>query len=1845
MTKKRNLTTFMIAIMIMLFSLPVNAEGIKGYVQWDESSKTLTFKGGESVPSGAFALNTEGNAPGWSGKSSCTKVVFDDSFKDVRPTSCYRWFYAFTQLTTIEGIENLNTEEVTNMSYMFNSCKVLKNFDLSSFNTAKVTNMTGMFNCCYRLTSLDLSSFNTAKVTNMSGMFSSCSGLTSLDLSSFNTAKVENMSGMFGGCSRLTTIYVSDDFATGKVSSSENMFYNCTSLKKGDVSYSEDKIDHNMANCTSGYFTKSNLTPYVKWNAATKVLTFKVAHYIEGTAGEWKFNEGAKDPGWSIDVVKNNCTKVVFTPSFKQVTPTSCYSWFYGFSNLTTIQGIENLNTEKVTNMRYMFSDCPNLRSLTLSSFFNTANVTDMSSMFRGCSSLTSLDLSKFNTNKVENMSSMFNGCSDLENLTLSSFNTDKVTDMSAMFSSCQKLTSLDLSNFDTSNVTTMYQLFYDCSGLTSLDLLKFNTANVTNMNNMFYGCGGLTALDLSSFNTANVTDMSAMFCWCSRLTSLALSSFNTANVEYMSYMFNGCSGLNSLNLSSFNTAKVENMSYMFNGCSGLTKIYVSDAFTTNKVSESNDMFSSCSNLKGATSYDSGKTDKNMANFDGYFTPKIITPYVKWDASTKVLTFKVANTKEEGVYDLNQGANDPGWSTADVYNNCTKVVFTSSFNHAKPTSCYHWFKDFNYLTTIEGIENLNTEEVKNMSYMFSGCSRLTSLDVSSFNTAEVTDMRYMFNGCSGLTSLDVSKFNTDKVTDMSFMFYNCSGLTSLDVSKFNTAEVTDMSFMFYNCKGLTSLDVSKFNTVEVTDMSGMFGGCSGLTSLDVSKFNTAEVTDMHYMFYNCKGLTSLDVSKFNTAEVENMSCMFSNCSGLSSLDVSKFNTAKVTDMNSMFNSCEKLTSLDLSSFNTAEVTNMSNMFVGCSGLTSLDLSSFNTAKVEDMSYMFGGCSGLTTIYVSDDFATGKVGSSGNMFYDCTNLKGAASYSEDKTGIDMANFDGYFTPKIITPYVKWDANTKVLTFKVANNKEEGSGVYDLNEGDTPPGWLGLEVTDYCTNVVFTPSFKQARPTSCYWWFNGFSNLTTIRGIENLNTENVTDMSDMFNGCSGLTSLDLSSFNTAKVENMSYMFGGCSGLTTIYVSDDFTIGKVSGSDNMFEGCNQLEGATSYNSGKTDKNMANFDGYFTPKNITPYVKWDASTNVLTFKVANNKEDGSGVYDLNKGANDPGWNIYDVKNYCTKVVFTPSFNHARPTSCYRWFSGFSKLTTIEGIENLNTEDVTNMSYIFNSCSGLENLDLSLFNTAEVTDMTCMFKSCSGLTSLDLSKFNTAEVTDMSLMFFDCSALTSLDLSSFNTAKVTNMNGMFNSCSGLTSLNFSSFNTANVTTMSEMFYNCQKLTSLNLSNFNTAKVESMDIMFRDCSGLTSLNLSSFTTTNVTTMGSMFEGCKKLTSLNLSNFNTAKVERMDKMFRDCSGLTSLDLSSFNTANVTTMSDMFMDCSGLTSLDLSSFNTANVTTMSDMFNGCEGLTTIYVSDGFTTSAGTSGSSMFNNCSQLVGAAQYFQSKTDKSMANYKTGYFKTYFTLGENKVELCGNPLTTNSLNLTGDNDFVAHAPFTVNTAKYSRDLSTSESTWFSLCLPFAYTPQNFTAYQLKGATANAVEIEEITGTIAAGTPVLFKFKDDVVDVDKIINISATGAEIVKAPVEGATVNGPDGSSLQLCGTYKTKTFSTEDGNAFILLNDKLMNPAKMLNNDNVTTVGVKPFRAYMTLTASAESSAQTSSARAFSIGRGGEGNEGTSAIDLLNSVATDDAEYYDINGRRIDAPVKGVNIVRRGNKTMKLIIK
>ena len=632
-----------------------------------------------------------------------------------------------------------------------------------------------------------------------------------------------------------------------------------------------------------------------------------------------------------------------------------------------------------------------------------------------------------------------------------------------------------------------------------------------------------------------------------------------------------------------------------------------------------------------------------------------------------------------------------------------------------------------------------------------------------------------------------------------------------------------------------------------------------------------------------------------------------------------------------------------------------------------------------------------------------------------------------------------------------------------------------------------------------------------------------------------------------------------------------------------------------------------------------------------YESSTQTLTFK-----ENVGETLPSNSVWVKDNMTVADIKrNFgngtIVHIVFDKSFSTYTPTSLSKFFRSLRKLETITGLEYLNTDKVTNMSYMFSGCSSLTSLDVTHFNTENVKYMNNMFYSCSSLTSLDVTHFNTAKVGNMNGMFSSCSKLTSLDVTHFNTANVTIMNNMFYNCSALTSLDVTKFDTRNVTNMESMFESCFKLTSLDVTKFNTANVTNMVRMFSGCSKLTSLDVTKFNTEKVTDMSYMFTSCLKLTSLDVTNFNTMNVKNMISMFYDCSALTSLDVTQFNTAKVTNMSRMFSGCSALTSLDVTNFNTENVTNMSYMFSGCSTLTTIYVNDKFVIDKVTNGSYMFEYCTNLK---DYAPSKKDHNYANYKTGYFtKLVGKNGDEKIGAVGEPLATDNLVLDDDKDFVAYEPFAAKAASYSRTINAG-TTWGTLCLPFEVSldGQNFRAFKLLSAddVTETVELEEIETNIAAGTPVIIKMKDGA----NSLSISVADKAIAKDVQTAETAD----ANYKLQGIYTKKEFSKDtDNNCYIVKGDKLMNPAKLLDKTTTEHVGSKPFRAYMV----DNSSAPAAGARMFSISVGGS----TTAIEQLETTADSKAEYYDLQGHRLQNLQKGVNIVKRGGKTMKVIIK
>ena len=1023
-----------------------------------------------------------------------------------------------------------------------------------------------------------------------------------------------------------------------------------------------------------------------------------------------------------------------------------------------------------------------------------------------------------------------------------------------------------------------------------------------------------------------------------------------------------------------------------------------------------------------------------------------------------------------------------------------------------------------------------------------------------------------------------------------------------------------------------------------------------------------------------------------------------------------FANARPTSCYRWFCYCYNLTTIEgIEYLNTEKVMNMKDMFYRCSALTSLDLSNFNTKNVTDMSYMFCSCSALTTIFVSDKFVTGQVTSSVDMVSGCDKLIGAIKYVEKNTNNkDYTNYEtGYFAPEGGFPgYAVFDGGTGTLTFRSGPSTSKPERAYDLNVGTSLPGWLAQR--ENIKTVVFDASFANARPTNCYAWFYGCNNLTTIEGIEYLNTENVTNMGGMFYNCCALTSLNLTSFNTAKVTNMEEMFIGCSALTTIYVSDKFVTDKVTDSRNMFSGCNKLIGAIEYDGSKSDHTYANYDnGYFSPEGgFHAYAEFNNATGTLTFSRGLSKP--VGAYDLNEGDVQPAWN--EQSTNINKVVFDASFAKARPTSCYMWFYSCENLTKIEDIENLNTQNVTDMSYMFYRCDGLTSLDVSNFNTQKVEDMSEMFSVCSGLKSLNVSHFDTQNVKNMNSMFYSCKRLTSLDVSNFNTQNVTDMSYMFSWCAGLNSLNLSNFDTQNVEYMNNMFWSSSALKTIYVSDkFVTTKVSSGGDMFKGCTSLkgaidyvasktdytyanyntgyftlkpstayavfnkvdgtltfryddskpagaydlkegdvrpawndeqsTNINKvvfdASFAKARPTSCYMWFYSCENLTKIeDIENLNTQNVTDMSYMFYSCERLTSLDVSNFNTQNVTDMSYMFSWCAGLNSLNLSNFDTQNVEYMNNMFWSSSALKTIYVSDKFVTTKVSYGTDMFSYCTSLKGAIDFDDSKTDKTYANYKTGYFtKLVGKNGNDKIGAVGEVLTAESLALADDKDFEAYEPFAAKAASYSRKIKEG-TTWGTLCLPFAIDQSKETKckfYRLTGIDNDnkciTLESYEEGAVIPAGTPVLFKMNEG----ETSLSLFASNTEIITAPTAGTA------SNVNLVGSFTKIGGNGNQGldkNDYIIGKDKFWRVSDL---DGGNRVGIKPMRAYIH-----PANEYLARAAMLSIGKG----DGTTAIDNLNAISNDaNAEYYDANGRRTNGLQKGLNIVKRGSKTYKIMVK
>ncbi len=1498
--------------------------------------------------------------------------------------------------------------------------------------------------------------------------------------------------------------------------------------------------------------TPHQSVPYVVFNNGT--LTLKSASELPEGVEEFKGNEWSNGSRPHRDYYA--AQKIIIDPSFADFKPTTCAYWFsnQNFENLEIIEGLNNINTSDVTDMSHMFEDNNRLTTIDLSGL-NMSNVTDMSNMFSGCCNLRTIYVdSKWNTSAVSNSESMFSKCYKLVGEKGTRYYGD--ADIAYAKIDGEKNTPgyFTQSGHTPYNLILPYAKFndgtltlgYDSNGIPDgayeiNELFDYSVTDYKDETHTSAGRRVKSYIAYSIVKAQNVTKivfdksfsnfrpviLKQWFCGCSNLTAIeGLEYLNTENVTDMNMMFKGCSSLLSLDLSGFNTASVTDMGNMFDGCSNLRTIWVGENWTTSAVAMGESMFYGCSALVGGqgTEFDANAISNIYACIDGgasnpgYFTNKPNEAYATFDTQNGTLTFYYNCNKPDGAFGMKTDEEDEWYS---LRREITKVVFDQSFANYRPTSCAYWFYRCYNLSEIKGIENLNTENVESMEWMFACCTNLSTLDLSSFNTGSVENMSDMFYCCSGLSNLNLNGFNTSNVKDMSGMFCRCGSLTSLDLSSFDTRNVTDMSYMFYGNNKLAQINLSSFNTAKVIDMQGMFGG-------DVGDYDSyPEDPDEFYGNYDECG-----------------------CYALKSLDLSNFDTKNVTDMRWMFE---------------------------YGGFTNLDLSSFNTGNVTTMYGMFKGCKKLETIYVSDKWSTSEVTESENMFWGCENLFGEKGTEcvPDKVGHEFAKIDGgesapgYFTQKGNKfngkcPYATLKNNT--LTFYYDNKcPNDAYKIAKFRDDWYMPNWLEADFS----KVVFDKSFAEYKPNKLDHWFFGCENIKEIVDLQNLNTQDVTNMDAMFENCSSLTSLDLSNFNTKNVTSiwgMFYgcsslttldlsnfntqnvttmmemfsgcsslttldlssfdtekaelrdMFTGCSNLTTIFAGDKWSTKSVYvGIDevvlerwdeevyitgDMFAGCTSLVGgkgtkfdennitytyahidggqgnpgyltaveivsisvttlpkttylegedlnldggvvSVNYNNGSietADLAKAEISGFdktksgeqtltvkymgketsfiVTVKSPMPYATFANGTLTLGYgsDIPNDatKISGEVVQSLSKStsSNYIASDITAAKNV-QKVVFDNTFADYQPENCAYWFNGCNNLTGIDGMENLDTKNTTDMTAMFQNCEKLASLDLSGFNTTKVTDMSKMFSNCTELTTIFVGDtWNMSNVEKTQDMFKNCQKLvggngTQYDANNsdedfakidgknsgyftkagqepykvsepyavFNNGtltfyydnkkpngaygmKVTYDSEWYSVASDMKIVVFdNSFAEYRPTSCSWWFDGCENLTEIiDIKNLNTEKVTTMKSMFYKCNNLQTLDLSSFNTKNVTDMCFMLDSCVNLKTVDLSSFNTKNVTDMYNMFAYCYNLTSIDLSNFDTKNVTDMGGLFYKCTNLKTIDVSSFDTKNVTDMDFMFSDCGKLQNIDLSN-FDTRNVTNMKAMFQSCSSL------------------------------------------------------------------------------------------------------------------------------------------------------------------------------------------------------------------------------------------------------------------------------------------------
>lgn len=998
--------------------------------------------------------------------------------------------------------------------------------------------------------------------------------------------------------------------------------------------------------CFGNYSVPSDVTTYdVSGNGSNTIKAF-----VDGTAlkvtntrpSPVKFAEGN-----SVSFSGESAFANIKTVKYESVDTskvTSANRTFYGMKKLSSITGLENWDTGKITDIRNIFRGCSALTSLDLSKW-DTSNVTDMGCAFYGCTALNNLNIGTWNTSKVTAIDCLLYNCSSLPSIDISNWNTGNVTNMNQVFSGCSGLTTLNIGGWNTSKVTTMRYLFSNCSKLSRLALTQWDTAEVTDMRNMFAGCNGLVSLDVKSFNTANVTDMRNMFYYCSSLTSLDVSNFDTAGVTSMETIFYNCSALTTLNLSHFDTAKIADMRYMFYNCSNLTTLDISN-FDTSSVTNMASMFYGCSSL----------TSLDVSNFN---TANVTNMSYMFYNCSALTTLDVSKFNTASVTNI---GNIGGMLS---YCNClTSITVGSNFATANLPEA-GWSNGMFYVNTKTALEVKGKISNALKAYDFATDNRVVSY-VSGYAVTYIAENGKFSNG----TNKNTVVYGEPVETSMTKV--SKSGNVSDDGTTFYgyyepNRETTDRVVI----PGATQLTVTiTYDTYSAsTDWVCVYDGSVTPTASNyrqsVSKKLGGHSTSLKTKTYTIAGDTVQFYFKTNRYRNTDYYGYYATVEGTGY-------TQPITSGN----------------YEIPSTTANDQAFTGW-----YNDSSYAIPFSKD-DYII---TGPTVVY-------GNVKSM-NYVIDKTKLQ--KGLGNRFTTIIFCNKSDVPTGRVPYSYIQQENSDEIALYQVAETKTvyvapsydlDGAPMYAPEDCSRMFYGYSTGMNQSLTEIQFK-NFNTSKVTNMEYMFSrntylttldisGFdmSNVTTIKGLfqwdgylekisaPNWNTSNLTDMSYAFDSCQKIQSIDIKNWDTSKVTTMSYAFDNCLALTSVNCNN-WNTSSVTNMNHMFYQCCSLTNVPVSN---WDTSKVEDMGYL-------FNSVGAYMNEVSLDVGN--WNTSNVTNMNYLFCSTKCNSIDVSNWDTRNVTSMAWMF-RATNC----------TTIK-ISNFDTSSVTDFSNMFDSCKNLTDL------------------------------------------------------------------------------------------------------------------------------------------------------------------------------------------------------------------------------------------------------------------------------------------------------------------------------------------------------------------------------------------------------------------------------------------------------------------------------------------------------------------------------------------------------------------